>query len=261
MARYCDLASAVVGEHEGRSGEANSVSRPELPDGQLEWLMGLKRMGIPLVVVVLAGRPLCVPWLADNADAILWAWHPGTLGGQAIAEVLVGIVNPSAKLPVTFPRSVGQIPLYYNRKRTGRPLDPYAKGASRYVDESDAPLFPFGFGLGYSAFEYADLGVEKAASGFSVTCSVQNVGAVDGDEVAQLYVTDRVSTYARPVKELKLFTRLSIPAGQTRKARFDLAEEAFGYYDPLGRWLVEPGEFEIWVGPDSTQGLRAAITV
>lgn len=259
LARLKDVVVAVVGEHPHRSGEANSVASVELPPGQVEWLKALKRMGVPLVVVVLSGRPLAIQWLEDNADAILFAFHPGTMGGQAIAETLLGITNPSGKLPVTFPRVTGQVPIYYNHRATGRPLDPYAGGVTRYVDELDSPLYPFGFGLSYSSYEYSGLGIDRKSDGYEVVCTVANTSKVDGEEIVQLYIRDRVASLARPIKELKGFERVAIAAGGRKQVRFHLAREDFGFFDLNEQWIVEPGAFDIWVGPDSKDGLHGTL--
>ncbi len=259
QARYCDVAVAVVGEHPQRSGEANSVAYIDLPPGQLEWLQGLKRIGVPIVVVVLSGRPLAIQWLEDNADAILFAFHPGVMGGQAIADVLFGTVNPSGKLPITFPRVTGQIPTYYNRKLTGRPLDPYGAGVSRYVDEKDSPLYPFGFGLSYSSYDYSGLGIDRKDDGYEVVCTVANTSKVDGEEIVQLYIRDRVASLARPIRELKGFERVAIAAEGRRQVRFHLSREEFGFYGADEKWVVEEGAFDIWVGPNSIEGLHGTL--
>lgn len=257
-ARSCDIAIVVLGEHHAVSGEANSVTRLELPHGQEQFLEGVKNLGIPIVTVILAGRPLAIPRVLEHSDALLWAWHPGTVGARAVAEVLFGVCNPSGKLPVSFPRSVGQVPVYYNRLRTGRPLDPLARGESRYVDERDAPLFPFGFGLSYSSFRYADLRVDPSGDGFEISCRVENQSPRSGEETVQLYVRDRVASATRPVKELKGFTRVSLTAGAAATARVMIGRDDLGFFDAAERWCVEPGMFDVWIGPHSDVGPAGA---
>jgi beta-glucosidase len=260
-ARYCDVAVAAVGEFPHRSGEANSVTSIELPPGQMEFLEGLKRVGVPIVAVVFGGRPLALTRLSEIADAILFAWHPGTLGSIAIAEILSGKTAPSGRLPITFPRSTGQVPIYYNYRSTGRPLDPWLRGDSRYLDESDAPLYPFGFGLHYSHVAYSDLSVQKSGEAFKVTCAVVNEGATACDEVAQLYLRDHFASAARPVRELKGFQRLALIPNEKRALEFLLTEQQLGFYGPDERWRVEKGEFTAWVGKDSRCTLSALFSL
>ena len=257
FARYCDVAVVALGEFAQRTGETNSVADIGLPPGQVEFVQGLKRMGVPIVAVVFAGRPLAITWLEEIVDAILWAWHPGILGSVAVAEVLSGRLNPSGKLPITFPRSTGQVPIYYNHRPTGRPLDPYARGDSRYVDERDSPLYPFGFGLSYSSFEYGSLRVDRRGERFEVRCSIKNDSAVDGEEIAQLYIRDHVASAARPVKELKRYARVALKAGEQREVQFELGEQDLGFWGPDEQWRVEKGGFDVWVGPDSRRGVQA----
>ncbi|HEY3782388.1 MAG TPA: glycoside hydrolase family 3 N-terminal domain-containing protein [Fimbriimonadaceae bacterium] len=249
MARYCDVAIVAVGETAQRTGEANSTTTIDLPPGQLEFIKGVHRIGVPVIAVVYAGRPINLSWLEANVDGILFAWHPGVVGNLAVAEILSGRTRPSGRLPVTFPRSTGQIPIYYNHRRTGRPLDPYERGVSRYVDEKDSPLYPFGFGLGYGSSEYSDLKASRRGDKFKVTCMVSG----DIDEVVQLYIRDEVAVAARPVKELKAFQHASLQGRQV--VEFDLDESHLGYYGPDEKWRVDPGEFEVFVGSDSVRGI------
>lgn len=255
LARFCDVAVAVVGETPSRSGENNCVTDIGLPPGQVEWLKALKRVGVPVVAVVLSGRPLDLSWLEENVDAILLAWHPGVMGGQAIAETILGANNPSGKLPVTFPRSVGQVPIYYNRKPTGRPLDPYKRGVTRYLDSLDSPLYPFGYGQSYSRFEYSR--VDRDGLTFSI--DLTNGSQLVGEEVVQLYIRDEVSQMTRPVRELKGFQRVRLEAGESKRVSFALSREEFGYYGPENRWVVEPGWFTVWIGKDSISGSSVRI--
>jgi beta-glucosidase len=261
MARRCDVAIVVVGEHHHRSGENNCITRLDLPDGQTEFLAAIKRMGVPVVAVVLAGRPLALPHALADVDAIVYAWHPGTLGGTAIAEILSGKVNPSGKSPVTFPRTVGQVPIYYNHKPTGRPIDPNRRGWSRYVDEKDAPLFEFGFGLSYTTFSYSDMQVTPHGDGFEVSARVTNTGPVEGEEVVQLYLRDQASSMTRPVKELKGFERILLASGESKVVSFTLSGHDLGFYGPDEKWITEPGSFVFWIGPNSREGLSEAATL
>lgn len=252
LAGKCDVAVVVVGEDWNRSGEARSVTSLELPDGQIEWLERLASVGTPIAAVVLAGRPLALTRLSKLAEAIVYAWHPGTMGGQAVAETLVGAANPCGRLPITFPRSVGQIPLYYNCKATGRPLDPYAQAEGRYIDERDSPLYPFGYGFGYLPVEYRDLEIRADKDGATIGCTIESRGPAA--EVAQLYLRDRVASRTRPAKELKGFQAVQVN-GQARVS-FRLEREDLGFYGADHKWLVEPGWFDVWIGPNSVSGLR-----
>jgi beta-glucosidase len=197
----------------------------------------------------------------QTANAILMAWHPGTEGAQAIADALFGDVNPSGKLPVTFPRTVGQVPLYYNHRPTGRPL-PRDRRHTRYADQLDTPLYPFGYGLSYTEFEYRDLRVTPdGPTSVTVSAEVANVGDRAGDEIVQLYIRDCVASLSRPVKELKGFARVSLAPGESQTVTFRLTEAELGFYDARGQWTFEPGEFDVWIGPDSTRGLAGQFTI
>ena len=261
MARHCEVGVVCVGESAARTGEANSIAGLDLPAGQLELLQGLKRVGVPVVAVIFAGRPLDLSWLDENVDAILYVFHPGLFGSIAVAEILSGRTSPSGRLPITFPRSVGQIPIYYNHRPTGRPLDPYVRGDSRYLDLLDSPLYPFGFGLTFGEVSYENLEVSSAKEGIGVRCSIRNKGASACDEVVQAYIRDRLSCAARPVKELKAFERISLQAGQTREVSFELSEDALGYFGPDEKWRFEPGDFEVWVGPNAREGPSERATI
>jgi beta-glucosidase len=258
----CDVVIAVVGEGIARSGENNCVTTLDLPPGQMAFLEALHALQVPIVAVVLAGRSLSLEWLHQHAAAVLMAWHPGREGANAIADVLFGDVNPSGKLPVTFPRSVGQVPLYYNHKSTGRPLPRHDRRYSRYQDQLDSPLYPFGYGLSFTRFEYKNLHLSLDSPG-AVTISVEitNTGARAGDEIVQLYVRDLAASISRPVKELKGFIRLSLAPGETQTARFQLTHDDLSFYDYTGQWVFEPGEFSVWVGPDSQTGLVGRFTL
>jgi beta-glucosidase len=254
-ARLCEAAIVVVGESPQRSGENNCVTTLDLPAGQLELLKGLKKVGVSIIAVVICGRPLDLSWLEENVEAILLAWHPGIVGGRAIADVVYGHVCPSGKLPITFPRSLGQVPIYYGRKNTGRPLDPYQRGMSRYVDSLDSPLYEFGFGLSYTSFEYSNLSVD----GLNFSVTVKNTGSYDSEEIVQLYIRDEVSRMVRPIVELKGFERISLKVGEQKKVTFQLNRDSFGYYGVNEEWTVEPGWFTVRIGPNVRDGLETRI--
>ncbi|HUP49783.1 MAG TPA: fibronectin type III-like domain-contianing protein, partial [Thermoanaerobaculia bacterium] len=188
--------------------------------------------------------------------AIVWPWFPGTQGGHALADVLFGDVNPSAKLPITFPRSVGQIPIYYNHLPTGRPEDPELKYTSKYIDSPNDPLYPFGHGLSYTTFEYSDLRVTGGESGpITVSAAIRNGGGRAGDEIVQLYINDPVASVSRPVRELKGFQRVTLAPGQSRRVEFTLRKDDLEFWHE-GRWVFEPGTFRVWIAPSSVSGLE-----
>jgi beta-glucosidase len=258
QARKADVVVACVGEIAGMNGEGASRTDITLPDTQIEMLQALKATGKPLVVVLVTGRPLALTAVEPLADAILNVWSPGSEGGYAVADVLFGDVNPSAKLTTSFPRSVGQLPLYYNHKNTGRPHpdnEPYRKFTSCYTDELNGPLYPFGYGLSYTTFSYSEpvLSAPEMPMDGSVTASVTvtNTGSRDGDEIVQLYIHDIYATSTRPVKELKAFRKVHIGAGESVKVDFTLTKEDLSYYNHDLEWVCEPGDFEIMVGPNS----------
>ena len=210
-----------------------------------------------IVLVLMNGRPLAIPWAAESIPTILEAWHLGTKSGDAIASVLYGEHNPSGKLPMTFPRHVGQVPLYYNHKNTGRPGPIDLVFWSHYNDESNDPLFPFGHGESYTTFDYSDFNIV----GNQVSVTVTNSGDYDGDEVVQLYVRDKFATVTRPVKELKGFEKISLKKGTSEIVSFTLTDGLLGYYDNQGRFVVEEGEFDIMVGGSSDTELKKTFTL
>lgn len=264
-ARAADAVVLVVGETGAMSGEASSRASLDLPGRQLELARRLVATGRPVAVVLMSGRPLAIPWLAANAPAILAAWFPGTEAGHAVADVLFAKVDPGGKLPVTFPRSAGQAPLYYNHKNTGRPPDPKQKYTSKYLDVEWTPLYPFGHGLSYTRFTLGDLQVTPGAippSGtVTVSATVQNAGTRDGDEVVQLYVRDVVASVTRPVQELKGFQRVTLRPGESRRVEFRLGPAELGFYDRDMKWVVEPGRFEVRVSDSSVGGLTGSFEV
>ena len=264
-AKESDVVIIAVGESAEMSGEAASRSSLDLPGRQLDLVKALHATGKPYVVVLMNGRPLTINWLTENSPAILETWFAGTQGGNAIADVLFGDVNPGGKLPVTFPRNVGQIPLYYNHKNTGRPPDANNKYTSKYLDVDWKPLFPFGFGLSYTRFEIANLKLSApriSASGqLIVSVDVRNLGPRAGDEVVQLYIRDVAASVTRPVKELKGFQRITLAAGETKRVEFVLGAAQLGFWNQQMRYGIEPGEFMVMVGPNSEQLIEAKFAV
>ncbi len=257
-AARAEVVILAVGESNARNGEDNCVASLELPAGQDELIESVCGLGKPVALVVLAGRPVTLTRAARLAEAILYAWHPGSLGAAAIADVLFGDVNPSGKLPVSFPRSEGQIPVHYNRKSTGKPW-------SKYLDMPATPLFPFGFGLSYTTFQYTDLRLSRAEIGVSesvvVSALVANTGLRVGEEVAQCYIQDCVASVTRPVRELKGFARLMLQPGESQQVEFVLGPEELSFYGRDGKRRVEPGDFKVWVGGDSAAKLEAGFRV
>ncbi len=262
VAERSDAVVLVVGEPAYMSGEAASRAYLDLPGVQEELVKAVwdavKDAGIPVVEVVMSGRPLTIAWSAEHAPAILAAWHLGVRAGDALADVLFGDYNPGGKLPVTWPRTVGQVPIYYNHKRTGRPPAP-DRFTSKYIDEDWRPLFPFGHGLSYTRFEYSNLRLEperlEPGETLAVSLTVTNAGSREGDEVVQLYVRDLVASVTRPVKELKGFKRLTLKPGESRRVVFEVPSELLAFYDRAMRLTVEAGEYEVMVG-SSSQDIR-----
>ena len=267
-ARASDVVVACVGESQNMNGEGASRTDISIPDAQMELLKALKATGKPVVMVLVTGRPLTLGWEDAEMDAILNVWSPGSEGGNAVADVLFGDVNPSAKLTMSFPRSVGQLPLYYNHKNTGRPHPDYAdykKFTSCYMDEINAPLYPFGYGLSYTTYEYSEpvLSSAEMALDGTVTASVtvKNTGSRDGFETVQLYIHDIYATSTRPVKELRAFRKVHIPAGESVTVSFELTAEDLSYYNHSLEWVCEPGDFEIMTGPNSRDLQSVQLTV
>jgi beta-glucosidase len=244
VAKKSDVAIVFVGNGPETEGEGRDRSDLTLPGAQADLVKAVAAIGTPTVVVLIGGSPVIMRDWLDNVAAVVEAWYPGEMGGQAIAEVLFGEVNPSGKLTMSFPRKIGQLPLYYNAKPSGRDQG--------YTDESGTALFPFGYGLSYTRFEYCNLEITPAeGQQFTIQFELANIGPMEGDEVAQLYVRDVVSTYTRPVKELKAFTRVHLKQGESMTVTFKLAADALGYYGRDGKYQVEPGTFDIWIGSSS----------
>lgn len=258
-AKNADVIVAIMGESENMSGEAGSKTNIDLPGLQKEFLAELKKTGKPIVLVLLNGRPLTLSWENETMDAILEAWWPGTRGGDAIAQTLYGENNPNGKLPMTFPRNIGQIPIYYNHKNTGRPYlgpaDPEQKYKSRYTDSDISPLFPFGFGLSYTTFAYSDLKISadkiKRNETLKIEVEITNTGNFDGAEVAQLYIRDLVGTVTRPVKELKGFEKVFLKKGEKKVVSFEISSDDLKFYDKNMNFNSELGTFEIFIGGNS----------
>jgi beta-glucosidase len=254
-ARESDVAILAIGESADMSGEASSRSSLDLPGRQLDLVKAIQATGKPVVVVLMNGRPLTINWVAENTPAILETWFAGTQAGNAIADVLFGDANPGGKLPVTFPRSVGQEPLYYNHMNTGRPPDANNKYTSKYLDVPWTPLFPFGYGLSYTQFRVSDLQLSapriRPDGSLTVSVAIENTGKRAGDEVVQLYIRDMAASVTRPVKELKGFQRVTLRPGEKRRIEFRLTREHLGFYNREMRFVVEPGEFKVMVGTSS----------
>ncbi len=256
IAQESDVVIAVIGDRSGLSlsattGESRDRSTLDLPGVQEELVEELYKTGKPLVIVLVNGRPFSIKWISDHANAILEAWLPGEEGGHAVADILFGDYNPSAKLPVSIPRSVGQIPVYYSHKPTGGRSNWHGD----YVEESTKPLFPFGFGLSYTKFEYSDLQINplivNLERSINVSFKIKNTGNISGDEIAQLYVNDKVASITRPVKELKGFAKVHLEVGEEKTVTFELPIDLLGFYDSKMNLIVESGEFEIMVGSSS----------
>ena len=258
VASQADVIVAAVGESSEMSGESSSRTNLEMPDAQRDLLTALKKTGKPIVLVYFAGRSTVMTWEQENFPAILNVWFGGSEAADAICDVVFGDVSPSGKLTTTFPKNVGQIPLYYNHLNTGRPLEAgkwFSKFRSNYLDIDNDPLYPFGYGLSYTTFRYGDLQLsnnsmnEKGKITASVT--VTNTGNYDADEIVQMYIRDMVGSVARPVKELKGFERIHLKKGESRTVSFDITVEQLKFYNSALNWVCEPGEFEVMVGGNS----------
>jgi beta-glucosidase len=264
-ARDADVVIVAVGESADMSGEAASRSSLELPGRQLDLLKAVQAAGKPTVVVLMNGRPLTINWIAENSPAILETWFAGSQAGNAIADVLFGDVNPGGKLPVTFPRAVGQVPLYYNHLNTGRPPDAKEKFTSKYLDVEWTPLFPFGYGLSYTQFRITNLRLSApsipTSGNVMVSVDLENVGTRAGDEVVQLYIRDVAASTSRPVKELKGFERVTLGPGEKKRIDFSLSAAQLGFYDSKMRFVIEPGEFRVMVGPNSQDLIETSLQV
>jgi beta-glucosidase len=255
----------VVGEPAGDSGEASSRSMIDLPGSQLQLIQQIAATGKPYVVVLMNGRPLTIPWLADNAPALLEAWYPGTEGGDAVADLLFGKVNPSGKLPMSFPRNVGQVPISYNELPTGRPADPGNKYTSKYLDVPNTPQYAFGYGLSYTTFSVGSPQLSSTSVSpngqLRVTVPVTNSGSTAGTDVVQLYLHQDYTSILQPVRKLEGFQRVTLNPGQTKTVTFTLSRPNFGFYDDQGNFVIEPGQIHLWVGDSSVGGNETTFTV
>lgn len=260
-AKDADVVVMVLGEHGFQSGEGRSRTNLDLPGLQQELLEAVHAINKNIILVLMNGRPLTIPWAAEHISSIVEAWQLGTQSGHAIAQVLYGDYNPSGKLPMSFPRTVGQVPIYYNHKHTGRRVPEPSVFWSHYSDESNEPLYPFGFGLSYTTFEYQHLNVNVVGRKVDVELTIQNTGALAGEEVVQLYIRDRVASVTRPVKELKGFEKVMLQAGETKKIQFTLTEKELGFYNNQRVFIVEPGVFDLMVGGSSVEGLSTEFEI
>lgn len=260
IAGESDVIVAALGESSEMSGESSSRTDIGIPEVQKTLLRELLTTGKPVVLVLFSGRPMTIGWENENVPAILNVWFGGTEAAPAIGDVLFGDVNPSGKLPVTYPQNVGQIPLYYNHKSTGRPLAEgrwFEKFRSNYLDVSNDPLYPFGYGLSYTSFQYSEISLSTslidAGTELVASIDVTNTGTVDGAEVVQLYIRDVVGSVTRPVKELKGFEKIFLKAGESRTVRFKIITDLLKFYNYDLEYVFEPGEFEIMIGGNSKE--------
>lgn len=258
VASQADVIVAAVGESSEMSGESSSRTNLEMPDAQRNLLIALKKTGKPIVLVYFAGRSTVMTWEQENFPAILNVWFGGSEAADAICDVVFGDVSPSGKLTTTFPKNIGQIPLYYNHLNTGRPLEAgkwFTKFRSNYLDIDNEPLYPFGYGLSYTTFRYGDLQLSSNSMNengkITASVTVTNTGNYDADEIVQMYIRDMVGSVARPVKELKGFERIHLKKGESRTVSFDITVEQLKFYNSTLNWACEPGEFEVMVGGNS----------
>lgn len=265
IAAQSDVIIAALGESSEMSGESSSRSELDIPDAQKDLLAALLKTGKPVVLVLFAGRPMTIKWEHENVPAILNVWFGGSEAGNAIADVLFGDVNPSGKLTATFPQNVGQIPIYYAHKNTGRPLPKgtwFQKFRSNYLDVTNEPLYPFGYGLSYTTFEYSAITLNKntlhASGNLQATVTVTNKGNYDGEEIVQLYIQDMVGSITRPVKELKGFQKIFLKKGESKEVRFTITGDDLKFYNGQLRFVAEPGDFKVHIGTNSADVKEAS---
>lgn len=268
VASSADVIVAALGESSEMSGESSSRTDLDIPDTQKELLKALLATGKPVVLVLFAGRPMTLTWENEHVPAILNVWFGGTETGKAVADVLFGDVNPSGKLPATFPQNVGQIPLYYAAKTTGRPLATgawFQKFRSNYIDVSNGPLYPFGFGLSYSTFSYGDIKLSKNSlttkDKIVATINIKNTGNYDGEEVVQLYLRDIYASTTRPIKELKGFQKVFLKKGEARDISFEISVEDLKFYNNELKFVAEPGDFKLFIGTNSSEVKETQFTL
>jgi beta-glucosidase len=264
-ARQSKVAIMVLGDSGDNCGEAASKTCLDLPGSQQKLLEAVVATGTPVVLVILNGKPMTIEWAAAHVPSILEAWYPGTMGAQAVADVLFGDYNPGGRLPVSWPRNIGQIPIYYNCKNTGRPIEEKNKFTSKYLDSPNSPLFSFGHGLSYTDFSYGDLNLSSKriarCDRLTVSVNVKNIGKRAGDEVVQLYIHNPAASTTRPVKELRGFHRIHLEAGEVRKVSFELTPDSFALWNAEMKYVIEPGNFKIQVGGSSEKGLSTTVEV
>ncbi len=257
LAKESAVVIMVLGEHGFQTGEGRSRTKLDLPGVQQRLLEEVYKVNKNIILVLMNGRPLAIPWADEHIPAILETWQLGSQSGNAIAQVLFGDYNPGGKLPMSFPRNVGQVPIYYNHYNTGRPGPKNEVFWSHYTDESNMPLYPFGYGLSYTKFEYSNLKIDDSNhSKIKVIATIKNIGQIAGEEVAQLYIHDVVASIVRPVKELKGFQKFKLEPGESKFIEFILTDKELGFYDNNGEFIVESGEFEILLGTNSQEGIK-----
>ena len=268
IASQADVIVAALGESSEMSGESSSRTNLNLPDVQHTLLEALLKTGKPVVLVLFTGRPLVLNWEQEHVPAILNVWFGGSEAGPAIGDVLFGAVNPGGKLTMTFPKSVGQIPLYYAHKNTGRPLKEgkwFEKFRSNYLDVDNDALYPFGYGLSYTPFRFSDITLNRSSIGMDnelvASVTVTNTGDRAGSEVVQLYIRDLVGSVPRPVKELKGFEKIYLRPNESRTVRFTIAPEMLKFYNADLKFVAEPGDFDVMIGPDSRNVKTARFTL
>ncbi len=261
LAKISDVVIMVLGENGFQTGEGRSRTKLDLPGVQQQLLEEVYKVNKNIILVLMNGRPLAITWADEHIPAIVEAWQPGTQCGNAIAQVLFGDYNPGGKLPMTFPRNVGQVPIYYNYYNTGRPGPKNEVFWSHYADESNKPLYAFGYGLSYTSFEYSNLKIDDTnQSQIKISALVKNTGNYAGEEVAQLYIRDKIASVVRPVKELKGFSKFNLLPGETKEIQFILTDAELGFYNNTGEFIVEPGEFDVMIGTNSQQGILGKFT-
>lgn len=256
----CDVVVVSLGETKDQSGEAASRSDITIPEEQMELLDELVKSGKPVIIVLFNGRPLALGAVAEKADAILEAWYPGIEAGNAILDILFGRVNPSAKLTTTFPYASGQCPMYYSHINTGRPGGK-GKFTSKYLDTPLEPVYPFGYGLSYTTYNYQDLEVVESREAFIASATITNIGEVAGEEIVQCYIRDLVAQRVRPVKQLKAFEKIKLDPGESKKISFTIPYQELGYYNNEMEYIVEEGTFEIFIGKNSEDYLSQKIVL
>ena len=263
-ANKADVVILFLGELAQMTGEASARAHLDLPGKQQQLLEAVIATGKPVVLILESGRPLHITWANDHVTAIMQAWFPGIQAGNAIADLLSGDAAPSARLPLSWPRTIGQIPVYYNHRNTGRPSS-NSRWHTGYLDESKEPLFPFGYGLTYTNFKYSNLHVESSTidstGTLRVSAEIENTGPRPGTEVVQLYVHDRIALTSRPVRELKGFQRITLAAGEHKTVEFSVKANDLGSYDPDLKWVVPPGGYDVWVAPNAVEGIAGTFEV